>query len=239
MRWIPVLLISVGLCFAQVPKGKRPDYQANLTKVAAAGGGGGADVTENFEGTGYETAWTEETGNPNEDQATTGLGLEASQCVYLQGEAQQQQTYSAFTASDKLYSYFLFRFENVPSGANRRQIAIKNGTTTLCEIAVDIGPLTWKVFDSALGDAGSFISVDTTYHVWFEYEKGTGANGIVRLYFSTDGTKPGTADCEITNSAETSQANRFYIGGWSASSGDYYVDKVRLSRTTAFGSNPS
>lgn len=229
-------LILCGLAFGQGLTLKNPAFVASL-KTPAAAGGGGADASENFEPSTYQLSWVEESGNANPDQATTGLSLEGSECLFVNAESETDETYLAFTASDTAYAYFLMRVENEWT-AERRQFAFKNNTTTICEMSGPAAPMQWRVCDDTVCDTGGFVSADTTYHVWLEYEKGTGANAQIRLYVSTDGTKPGSADAEITNSGMTVQANRFYVGTWGTPAGDIYYDKFRLSRTAAFGSNP-
>lgn len=214
------------------------------SKVIPASGGGGADVTENFEGTGYENSWTETFGAPAEDTATTGLSLEASQCLYLTAEAGAEETVVSFTASDSCFVYFLLRVATVPTGAGRTQWQIAtSGDVDLLAQAANIGPMQFRMYDGGENQFvnGSFtLSAATTYHVWTEYTKGTGANAVLRIFIATSGTKPGTADCEITNANETAQAAKLKLGcNWTGSAGDIYYDKVRISRTTAFGDNPS
>lgn len=234
MKKLFILLLSSVGCFAQLGN---PGFLASLKPATASGAA--ADATENFEGTGYELTWVEESGDANPDQSTSGLSLESSQCLYIDGNSNAEETYLAFTASDTAYLYMLFRFEDLNTGT-RQQWAFKNGTTLLCNIGCSTGPVQWKINDNhSVTDTGSGASVDTTYHVWFEYEKGTGSDAKIRFYFSTDGTKPGSADCEITTSTETLQANRLYLGTWGSLGGNMYFDKVRFSRTTAFGSNPT
>lgn len=216
--------------------------QANFIILAteprvSAGGGGGFDASENFEPSIYQLSWVEASGNANPDQSTTGLGLEGSECLFINAETETDETYYEFAASDTAYIYMLMRVEDAWTGS-RRQFAFKNGTTTICELAGVPDPMQWQVCDSATCDSGGFLSADTVYHVWFEYEKGTGANGVVRLYVSTTATKPGSPDAELTASAETAQVDRFYFGTWGTPAGNIYYDKWRFSRTAAIGSNP-
>jgi hypothetical protein len=202
-------------------------------------GGGGADVTENFEGTGTPAGWTVDSGSPNFDQATTGLSLEASQCLFIDGETGQEEASVSFTDTDDCYVYMMFRWEDLNT-ATRRQFALKNNSTTVCEVACPTTPTQWGVFDTVSGVQGSAsLSADTTYHVWFERIKGTGSNEIIRLYFSTDGIKPGSPEANKTNGTGTGQVNKFTAGTWGAGGGNMYFDKIRISRTTPFGSNPS
>jgi hypothetical protein len=132
----------------------------------------------------------------------------------------------------------MMRYEDLPT-SSRQQFAIQNGTDAVLTMSSSTGPTTWNLTDSALQDAGGIASVDTTYHCWVEYTKGTGANGLLRFYVSTTATKPGSPDCEISNSAETAQANRLYFGTWGAGGGNIYFDKLRISFTAAIGSDPA
>src|SRR5688572_17090673 len=77
--------------------------------LSAGGGGGGFDVEENFEGAGTPAGFTSASGTPDYDQATTGLSLEASQCLRIDGNANQEEAYVAFTATDSVFAYFMMR----------------------------------------------------------------------------------------------------------------------------------
>ena len=212
--------------------------------VSGGGGGGGADVTEHVETppTGYEHSWTVTFGSPNPVQSTSGLSLEGSQCCNVTAEAGAEELYVSFTASDKAYAFFELRFSTLPSGADRTQFGFSNGTDQAdAESQGDVSE--FKIYSGG-GDAtasGSAANATgTTYFIWFEYEKGTGANGVLRLYRNTTSTKPGSPDAAITTSNDTFQVSRFVLGNnWSGSAGDFYIDKLRISRTAAFGSNPS
>jgi hypothetical protein len=234
MKQFIALFLTLSLALA--------DTTVFVSRISA-GGGGGSDVSENFEGTGTPSGWTVTIATPGFDQATTGLSLEASQCLYMTVNAAAEETYVAFTASDNAYAYFLMRMEDVPGGADRTQFKFTDGSANDLAIqAASVGPVQMKLYDGGAGsDPGAAtMSADTTYHVWFEYEKGTGANGKVRVYFASSGTKPASPDAEITTSAMTGQAARLYFGNdWSGSGGNIYYDKVRVSRTAAFGDNPS
>jgi hypothetical protein len=196
-------------------------------------------VTENFEGTGTPVGWTVLSGTPNFDQSTAGLALEAAQCLFIDGNVNQEEAYVNFPDSDNCYVYIMFRWEDLPS-ASRRQWSLNNGASTVCEVGCVTGPTQWQVFDTATGTQGiSTLSADTTYHVWFERIKGTGTNEIIRIYFSTDGIKPASPDTNKTNGTGTGQVNRFVAGTWGAGGGNMYYDKLRISITAPFGDNPA
>lgn len=231
-------LTALLLTLACSGQGVRPGLLAASRRVASAG----ADVTENFEATGYDVTWTEAVGNPAEDTATTGLSLEGSQCVYLTTESAAAEAYTSFTASDNVYVFFQFRFNNLNTGGARTQFYIADSSgNQLATVAMNNGPTQPRIYDggeTSFDDGSDTFAADTTYYAWLEYTKGTGANATQRFYTSTTTTKPGITDCQITNSNDTTQGARFGIGGSLTLAGDYYVDKVRVSRTTPFGSNP-
>ena len=202
-------------------------------------------MTENFENpAGYDTSVTETSGTPAPNTATTGLSLEASECLYITAEAGSEEVYTEFTATDTAYAFFMMRVENTPTSAGRTMFRwAETGGTTCSEMAPDIGPLQAHIYSSGedQNDAGTTtIAADTTYFCWFEYQRGSGANCQIRFFISTTTTKPGTPECEITTANDTAQVGRLYLGiNWAGGAGDIYYDKVRISRTTAFGSNPS
>ena len=239
MRTIALLLLLVLPVTANSPMQFAPFMRTSV----AGGGGGGADLTENFEGAGYENSWTESFGTPVEDQDTTGLSLEASECLWLASSSVATETYVNFTASDNAYVYCMFRIEDLPSAADRSVFKFSTAGSDDVAITLNTAPTAFKAWSAGEDQndlGGSSLSADTTYHVWFEYQKGTGANATIRLFFATTGTKPGTAECEITTADDTHQVSRLHIGvDWAGSGANFYVDKLRLSRTTAFGSDPS
>lgn len=222
--------------------------EANIKAVGGVdntAAGGGNLVTENFEGTGAPSGWATSAGTIQYDHATTALSLEASECLYITAEAGAEQAYVAFTDSDAVYAYFMMRVEDVPTGSGRTFFKLTNnaGTVTCFENAPNIGPLQFKLYDTSgthTATSGSTTSADQTYHVWVEYEKGTGANGQIRVYSSTTTTKPGSPDAAVTNADSTSQGGRLYFGiDWAGAGGNIYFDKLRISNSAAFGSDPS
>jgi hypothetical protein len=233
--------LVLAVLFVAMTLSSSSDTTVFVSRIGASG----PDVTENFDGAGYQTSWTEVTGNANEDYATAPAPLEGTQSLYMQTEAAQQEVRKSFTASDTVYVYMLFRSTTLPAGL-RQQFAIKDGSgNTLMEAHLVPGPpWQWEVSDgvSVSSSGGATVSNGTTYHIWMEYTRGGGANSVHKFCWSTDGVKPtaGTAFINFSNGTSTGQASRFEIGTWSAGvSGDYIVDKFRLSRTAAFGSNPS
>jgi hypothetical protein len=84
------------------------------------------------------------------------------------------------------------------------------------------------------------LSFGTNYHLFGRYSLGTGANSIVEIAYSTDGTKPtsGTKYATATNLSYTSQAGRIWLGFNNTGNYDVIFDKV-LVAATPIGSNPT
>ena len=62
---------------------------------------------------------------------------------------------------------------------------------------------------SAIGTTA--LSMNTTYHVWADWTKGTGTNGTMKVFVSTTGTKPAVADASITTGTGAATQN-LYLG---------------------------
>ena len=87
------------------------------------------------------------------------------------------------------------------------------------------------------------LSVNTTYHFWVNYLKGTGSNAKITAAFSTDGVRPTSGDnyVESTNGTATTNSARITLyGPYTTSSQcfDALYDKVRID-DALIGDNPS
>jgi hypothetical protein len=83
---------------------------------------------------------------------------------------------------------------NVQTAADRPIFKLSNGTDDV-SITLNVSPTAFKACSAGEDQndpGGNSLSADQTCHVWFEYGKGTGANAVIRLYFATTATKPGT-----------------------------------------------
>src|SRR6266436_2575357 len=80
------------------------------------------------------------------------------------------------------------------------------------------------------------IVENTTYHVWVEWTKGTGANGTMKLYLSTTGDKPELPEAQITTG--TGKAPRTMIFGSTIAGQDFIVDRIRVD-DIEIGSSPA
>ena len=92
-------------------------------------------------------------------------------------------------------------------------------------------------------DAGSdtgenVLGTGTTYHVWADFERKTGSSdSTIKVYYSTNATKPGTAEAEIAGGSFSADCGRVNFGT-RMDVFDYKFDKVRVD-DEIIGSNPS
>ncbi len=197
-------------------------------------------IDENCEGTGTPSGWVDLSGSPNWDY--TASPLVGSQSLYcpMVGAACKTRT-NDFTggAIPEVWVYFRMKATN---GTN------PSTATTFMGIGASGTPgstATWRILSTlrmctATG-AGtvSTISLDTDYHFWIHYLKGTGANAVVDIAFSTSGVRPtsGNNFFEVTTDVNTFDAARISLGGGSTTMGmDIVFDTIRV-RGSQIGDN--
>lgn len=238
------ILIFLLLVFAASPclAGSVQDKLKGVVKAKGAAADPCASylVCENMNGTGTPTGWTDvQPANSVVNWDYTTTALEGTQSLLLDYNAYGLTvgTYYDFTAQNNAYAYGLYRY-NYLIGQQEIQLQDSSGNKLCQALLLVSGKLRADCNVSA--DTVSTMSTNTLYHVWVEYEKGTGANGVCRVAFSTDGTKPANGDnyAAATTCNGTAQASRFYLGGTgSENTLIKIIDKVRV-KSTAIGSSP-
>lgn len=200
--------------------------------------------SENFETptTGYENTWVAGgTGTINPATSTTGLSLQASQCIQITASAQNPITYSTLSTSlPEIYIYFLLRVHTA-AAANQIILDLTNssGTQILSLYFMSTGRLALYDSSSTASPADS-LSLDTTYSVWLYYKSGTGSNGLLECEFATTPTKvgSGTKFASTSNGINTQNFARIRLGNISNFTCDYYFDMIRI-KNSVIGSNPT
>ncbi len=88
---------------------------------------------------------------------------------------------------------------------------------------------------STTADSGAgVVAINTTYHCWMHYIKGTGANAELYVYISTTSTLP-SVTVSTTAGTSTTDASKFHV--LTPASTVLKVDKVRVD-DAAIGSAP-
>lgn len=209
-------------------------------------------VNQRFEGTdnnGYDNSetWTTSTGSPNPDYNTTVLDPAGSHSLFLNANGNNVRVRHDFTGADTLYGYLMWRrvAGSVPAGDRTLLELTINGGTTRCFALNFTAGGALKIVDLSGGVTGttvSTMSLDTTYHVWWSYTKGTSMNAYASCAFSTTGTQPTSgnnfADWPSSNGTSTAQGGRVWLGhsGTNANA-DMIFDKVLID-DAVIGSNP-
>ena len=193
---------------------------------------------ETFEAAGYDNAgWAETLGTNgivNEDDTTAPV-LEGSQQLKIYGSsegAEVSYTISpTFTASGTIYVRFRFRIKDDRPSTNNifylyTGIGAKQWINFIStgELAVTTGPKT--------ATTTAKILVNTSYYIWVKYIKGTGANQIGSVAFSTTTTEPTSDDgtngwAQLTDGARTDNIDTLrlsYKGYYNA-----YFDEILVS----------
>jgi hypothetical protein len=210
-----------------------------MRTIAAAGGGATYLVDQDFEGAGYDNGetWTE-AGSGTKDEDYTGTVLDGSQSLRIAQSSQNATTQTTFTANDEVWVYALFRPVSIPA-STQTILEVKNNTTSLVQLRHP-GDGHLRVQGSTTATTVGLVSAGTTYHIWLRYVKGTGANAIASIGFSTDGTRPtsGNNFAQFTTGDATLQADVLVIGGPGITTQEHIWDKVRVD-DVVIGDNPT
>jgi len=184
--------------------------------------------TEGFEGTGFENSGWIKHGTSNPDY--TNIVLHGTQSLNCVGA---QYLERPFVFTNSFYLYFRVRWNtwtdynniiywddpgwNIVAGlyADHNRMELNHGTA--------------KAFGTTTTVA------NTTYHVWVEWTKGTGSNGTMKLFISTNGVKPATPEASIT-AGNGGATQRIYVGP--TSSGPNAIFDRILVGNAPIGSNP-
>jgi hypothetical protein len=228
------LLIVALLCAINAIAVAQLGNPAWLASLKSSGGGGGGGPTyllsESFEGTGYENSGWSETGTPNEDDASSPL--QGSQSYsWTSGNNHSTKTFSGYST---LYIYFQVNLSTLSDYKYLIQIQNSSFNDTCTITTGGSGHL--LCYHGTVQSEGTFtMSASTTYHVWVDWIKGTGANGTMQLFIASSGTRPGSPDINITtgNGAVT---ERIIIGPDAAGIVGK-LDRLLIDDVT-IGSNP-
>jgi hypothetical protein len=181
--------------------------------------------------TGYDNTWTETgTATINEDYNLTIL--EGTQSLFIDATTQTTNVNSGtFTATSPIHCYFLFRPTTIPASTAGTVFRLRNSTTALATLQItSTGKLRVLAVGGTTQDTTDAVSAGNTYHVFFTYTLGTGADAVATVGFSTDGTKPssGTKYKESTNGTSTSSCDNVTFGYTSTNTFGFIVDKLRV-----------
>jgi len=170
----------------------------------------------------------------NGADSSSGAGIAVTSSSPLKG------TYSAtitaassyvqedHTASDTVYVSFYIK-PRTQLGTTARVMEMRDGSAAYLNVRVGNNN-TFRLYNGST-QVGSSIAftLNTTYRIGVQYTKGTGSNGIMRMYIATgDAAFSGTPDCEQTNGTHTAQISRLRIGAPVSDPQDCLIDDIRI-----------
>lgn len=197
-------------------------------------------IKQDFEGAGYDNGetWTE-TGTATMDEDYTGVVLAGAQSYRLVTAADGGRTQVAFAGQTELWTYLLIRPISL-SGADQVILWYRNNIDNgFCNVSILIDG-TIRIGASGTATSVGAVSEGVTYHCWFHYKKGTGANAVVDFAFSTDGVRPtsGNNFVQLTGQTTVQDAHRLDVGYHAGvDTSEYVFDKVRVD-DAQIGDNP-
>lgn len=199
-----VLLVALSLCrcaFGQLNPVQREAFTGSVPVSAPPGPT--YLVTEDFEGTWAPTGWTTGGGTPAPYQQDTNVLAGTKSLWVTNGVRAVSPTYSGQSSNAIA---FAVRFGVVPN-ANLTLVSLFDGSVQVCQInGRSNGAIRIQLGTPTTADVFTVADTSTIYYMWLEYEKGTGANAVVRFYYSTTTTKPGAASATLTNGTSTTDA---------------------------------
>jgi hypothetical protein len=255
LKFIRVVVACVSLCSAYGEVSSRNGRSITTTStingivspaacngIAIAGGAVTYLVQQDFEGAGYDNGetWTEAgTGTINEDYTTSPLV--GSQSLRLAYTSQSGTTTVALPADQaSLDVYFRVNFAAVPASGKVFLRLRDAGGTTICRVEVATSNRITIRHGTGAATTTNGVSSATTYSFFLTFTKGSGANGIANIGYSTDDTRPtsGNTYVSVSNGTSTADVRDIMFGPENTSTWEAQVDKVRADNATIPSSPP-
>jgi hypothetical protein len=190
-------------------------------------------LSEGFEGPGYENSgWIvppNSTSAPDPDH--TGTVLIGNQSLRCNGVSFIQRP---FQREDPFYCYLRVRWA---AWSDYKFVVdwLDGGQGSTATLLTSFGNKLEIKHGSVSIPGTTTIALDTTYHVWIEWTKGSGSDGTMKLFVSTDGTKPTAPEVSITTGNGVAPA-AFDVGPFGAGV-DVVYDSILID-DEPIGSNP-
>lgn len=209
--------------------------------AAAAGSSGGTGdiLTETFEGSnsGYDnTGWSNFVGSAGINPDYTGVVLAGSQSLRINATTTDQSIIKTISDPNECWIYFQYRPVTSSGGVATRGILTGFNGSIKFSIAVASGGLLVVSHNAASATTSAGMSVGTTYNIWAYYLKGTGANGVASVAFSSTTTRPtsGTAFASLTNGDSTTALHELVFASDDSGFGmDAVFDTIKVSSTSS------
>jgi hypothetical protein len=211
----------------------------------------GYEFTETFEGSTLDDQ--SNNGYDNSGWGSYQPGA-ANNPHYATSPAPLEGSYSLRTATDDLANvgrttgytssgtFAVYCMVHVPTVWNEAHVIWLRNSSAVVVLALHMDATDGKfqigdhqlINNGVTADATGF-NLATTYHIWLEYIKGTGANGQGKLYVSTTSTKPGSPTASFNTGTATTDAYELLVFGGASGA---IIDRVIADGTQTIGSAP-
>lgn len=191
-------------------------------------------LSEDFEGTGTPSGWSS-SGSVDFDYATSPAPLVGAQSLSV-GNSTGTATTSNFPAQTHPYGFYRY-YHTAASSANFYCRTGAGGTTL--RWSTTSGGGTTLYCGTVSSYLGLVITPGALNFIWWEYQAGTGSDGIGRIWISSTTTKPGSPTGSITNGDATATVVSLRWLNLDVDAADIMIiDSVRVA-DVEIGSNPT
>lgn len=208
---------------------------STLSKIdgqTVAAGGPSYLIDENCEGTGTGGDFTDTAGTIDWDSTSGGPSpLSGSESLYISNQGGNVYTVGDFTGGANRYAKFIFGGSGVSFIDNKPFVEfLDSSDNVLATAQVDDAEIEIFHGSDSFFSTDSPLSNDTAIYIWFEYEAGSGSNGVLRLYHNTTDSKPGAANYSLSSGTSTADAAKIRLG-FGTFSGGMYWDDIKVSES--------
>lgn len=137
-----------------------------------------------------------------------------------------------------VYFYFVVRIDSAPTSGTHYMLLVRDAlAASVCSLRLGSGMSMALTHGTTVASGSYPITLGGIYHIWVEWIKGTGANGVARLYISTTATKPGSATLSTAIGNATTDMTYIDFSSGSSGSGNKTFDNIDI-RSVPIPSNP-
>ncbi len=148
--------------------------------------------------------------------------------------ANQAAAYTDFTASNNVYMAFRMRLDSFTGTHTLLNLYTVGAGARIGRLdVVSTGEINLVFEGGAANNSSTTLPLSTNLYLWFEYEKGTGSNAVLRAGWSTTSTKPtlsagGATTAALTAGSQATQGARIYMGTVSSDTAARVYDAIKV-----------
>lgn len=187
---------------------------------------------QDAEGTGTPSGWTDTAAGGTVNWDSTSTPLDGSQSLLLAGSGASSYSCYPITSASSLYAHLRYRPTDSTPATSHNIIAFSSDNECSTQVAtVDIRTIAYlRVYhgSSYLTSSDVVFGDATLIHIWFEYVAGSGADGSYAVYWSADGTKPGSPNLSGSNGTATASIQSVSVREYANTTGGAYFDQIMI-----------